>query len=100
MRIIELEENQGCQITIDGQDIAKMGLHYLRKSICIIPQDPFLLNGTIRLNVDPFNQHEDATLTEILQDLEFFKTLNQDSVNTFLKNSKPKNAQKGSKTAE
>jgi ABC-type multidrug transport system fused ATPase/permease subunit len=37
MRIIELEEGESTSIAIDGQNIAEVGLHYLRKSICIIP---------------------------------------------------------------
>jgi len=44
-RLCELHEGQ---ILIDGVDISKLGLHLLRKNIAYIPQQPFLLQGTIR----------------------------------------------------
>jgi len=50
-RLCDLTEGK---IIIDGQDIKDLGLHCLRKSIAFIPQMPFLLQGTIRENLDPF----------------------------------------------
>ncbi len=41
-------------ITIDGQDVGEIGLHILRRTIAIIPQDPVLFSGTIKSNLDPF----------------------------------------------
>lgn len=55
-RLCELHEGK---ILIDGVDISKLGLHILRKSIAYIPQSPFLLQGTIRQNLDPFNDMTD-----------------------------------------
>ncbi|KAJ4839221.1 Multidrug resistance-associated protein 9 [Turnera subulata] len=63
-RIVELERGE---ITIDGYDIAKFGLTDLRKVICIIPQSPVLFSGTVRFNLDPFNEHNDADLWEALE---------------------------------
>ena len=50
-RLVELSEGS---IIIDGTDIKTLGLHMLRKGIAFIPQLPFLLQGTIRENIDPF----------------------------------------------
>ena len=50
-RLTEL--NRG-KIFIDGQDIKELGLHIVRQNIAFIPQTPFLLQGTIRENIDPF----------------------------------------------
>lgn len=50
-RLIEPESD--CSYKIDGHDALKMGLHSLRKHISLIPQTPFVFNGTIRQNIDP-----------------------------------------------
>ena len=62
-RIVELESGK---ILIDGQDIAKVDLKSLRSSITIIPQDPTLFTGTLRFNIDPFNEHTDERIIELL----------------------------------
>uniref|UniRef100_A0A8C6PLB0 Multidrug resistance-associated protein 1 n=1 Tax=Nothobranchius furzeri TaxID=105023 RepID=A0A8C6PLB0_NOTFU len=64
-RIIEAAEGH---IFIDGVDIGKLGLHELRSRITIIPQDPVLFSGSLRMNLDPFNSYSDE---EIWRALEF-----------------------------
>ncbi|TYG88790.1 hypothetical protein ES288_A12G049000v1 [Gossypium darwinii] len=63
-RIVELEKGR---ILIDGCDISRFGLSALRKALSIIPQSPVLFSGTVRLNLDPFNEHNDADLWEALE---------------------------------
>jgi len=53
-----IEPVQGT-IEIDGKDICGMGLEILRSKIAIIAQDPILFSGTLRSNLDPFENHSD-----------------------------------------
>jgi ABC-type multidrug transport system fused ATPase/permease subunit len=54
-------------VYIDGLRTDKINLHDLRSQVTIIPQDPILLSGSLRFNLDPFNDHDDATLSDALQ---------------------------------
>ncbi|KAI9074946.1 hypothetical protein K1719_043109 [Acacia pycnantha] len=63
-RLVELERGK---ILIDDCEIAKFGLTDLRKVLGIIPQSPVLFSGTVRFNLDPFNEHNDADLWEALE---------------------------------
>lgn len=61
-----LEARSG-SIIIDGVDISTIDLHSLRSRLAIIPQDPVLFSGTVRSNLDPFDQYTDEELRECLQ---------------------------------
>lgn len=65
--LFRLVELSGGSISIDGINIAQVGLKDLRTRLAIIPQDPTLFRGTIRSNLDPFNQHSDLELWSALR---------------------------------
>ncbi|KAI0220819.1 Transporter of the ATP-binding cassette (ABC) [Massospora cicadina] len=58
-------------IAIDGLDIYRLGLNDLRSRLTIIPQDAVLFSGTIRSNLDPFEQHPDQRLWHALRRVHF-----------------------------
>lgn len=67
LRMYEVDKVDDGKILIDGLDISTLGLHQLRKAISIIPQDPVVFSGTMRYNLDPFNQYTDAEVWEALE---------------------------------
>ncbi|KAI0066584.1 hypothetical protein BV25DRAFT_1868241 [Artomyces pyxidatus] len=63
LRCIVTEGN----VYFDGLSTSSVNLDSLRSSITIIPQMPELLSGTLRENLDPFGQYDDATLNGALR---------------------------------
>ncbi|PVD27629.1 hypothetical protein C0Q70_12795 [Pomacea canaliculata] len=61
-----IEACNGC-IMIDGVNIADIGLHDLRSRITILPQDPVLFSGTLRMNLDPLDQYSDDQIWKALE---------------------------------
>ncbi|TRY93238.1 hypothetical protein DNTS_014375 [Danionella cerebrum] len=63
-RILEAAKGK---IFIDGINIAEIGLHELRSRITIIPQDPVLFSGSLRMNLDPFDGFTDEEVWRSLE---------------------------------
>lgn len=59
-------DSRAGSVFIDGIDISKIKLSSLRSRLAIIPQDPVLFSGTIRSNLDPFDEHTDDELRDCL----------------------------------
>lgn len=51
-------EAEAGSIIVDGLDISKVKLSELRSRLVILPQDATLFQGTVRFNLDPFDQHD------------------------------------------
>ncbi|QQP38800.1 ATP-binding cassette transporter sub-family C member 1 isoform X5, partial [Caligus rogercresseyi] len=65
--LFRIVEAAGGNISIDGQDISKIGLHDLRESLTIIPQDPVLFSGSLRSNLDPGDIFSDDEVWRALE---------------------------------
>ncbi|CAG2057877.1 unnamed protein product, partial [Timema podura] len=57
-------------IKIDQVDTQTVRLHDLRSRISIIPQEPVLFSASLRDNLDPFNNYQDDTLWNALEEVE------------------------------
>nr|KAG5699388.1 hypothetical protein BaRGS_008296 [Batillaria attramentaria] len=78
LAMFRLIEPAGGQIYVDNMNIADLGLHDLRTRITILPQDPVIFAGTLRVNLDPFEEYSDDQLWMALQHAhlrEFVETL-------------------------
>ncbi|KAG8274464.1 Canalicular multispecific organic anion transporter 2, partial [Homalodisca vitripennis] len=67
LSLFRILEAAGGHIYIDGVDISEIGLGDLRSKLTIIPQDPVLFSGSLRMNLDPFEVHSDTDLWQALQ---------------------------------
>ncbi|XP_028639216.1 multidrug resistance-associated protein 5 isoform X1 [Grammomys surdaster] len=67
MALFRLVELSGGCIKIDGVRISDIGLADLRSKLAIIPQEPVLFSGTVRSNLDPFNQYTEDQIWDALE---------------------------------
>ena len=85
-RIVEICQGETAykedgKIMVDGINISDVGLHQLRRGLVIIPQDPFLIEGTLRFNIDPRGELSDADILEIIVRCEININLKTERVN-------------------
>ncbi|CAG9768726.1 unnamed protein product [Ceutorhynchus assimilis] len=57
-------------ISIDSVDTKTIPLNRLRSSISIIPQEPVLFSGTLRKNLDPFDEYSDESIWNAIEEVE------------------------------
>jgi len=58
-------------ILIDDVDVTKVGLNLLRQNLTIIPQDPSLMKGTLKYNIDPFDKYSEEEINNVLNRVGF-----------------------------
>uniref|UniRef100_A0A0A9EYG0 ABC transporter domain-containing protein n=1 Tax=Arundo donax TaxID=35708 RepID=A0A0A9EYG0_ARUDO len=56
-----------CRILVDGIDVSRVAVQELRGHCAVVPQSPFLFDGSLRENLDPFNTTTDLRIWEALE---------------------------------
>ncbi|XP_070655987.1 ATP-binding cassette sub-family C member 4-like isoform X1 [Bos indicus] len=65
----------GGSIYIDDILTTSIGLHDLRKKMSVALQEPVLFTGTMRENLDPFNEHTDNELWNALEEVQLKESI-------------------------
>ncbi|CAF1442641.1 unnamed protein product [Adineta ricciae] len=67
--LFHLRESISGHIKIDDINIDTISLSDVRRRLAFIPQDPVLFAGTIRSNLDRFDEHSDEEIWNTLEDV-------------------------------
>ena len=82
-RILEAKKGK---INIDEIDITNIDLDFLRQSLSIVPQETFIIEGTLRDNIDPLRKYSDENIIKILNDFALFTNMdNKEKLNFDIK---------------
>lgn len=79
--LFRMVEQVSGRILIDDQDISKISLAKLRRSIGVVPQEPILFSGSIRENLDPTGRLDDLALWSALEQAHLKELLTKDGAN-------------------
>ncbi|KZT60636.1 hypothetical protein CALCODRAFT_492173 [Calocera cornea HHB12733] len=66
LSLLRLIPTEG-KVYFDGRLTSDLNLDALRQNIAIIPQEPTLISGTLRFNLDPLSEHDDASIYDALR---------------------------------
>ncbi|MEW5303174.1 MAG: hypothetical protein WDW36_005892 [Sanguina aurantia] len=77
MALYRIVEPCGGSIRIDGIDVATIGLRDLRSRLSLVPQDPVIFSGTVRSNLDPFQ--------EVPHDKDIWEALTRAGIDAFVR---------------
>ena len=67
LSLLRFAEPTSGRIVLDGVDISTIGVRDLRSRLTLITQEAVLFSGTVRSNLDPFNDHNDAACFDALE---------------------------------
>ena len=56
------------QVIIDDVDIGKINIQSARRAMSVITQNPILFTGSLRMNLDPFEEYADQELWDALEE--------------------------------
>ena len=56
-------------MSVGGVDVSLLPLQKARRGMSIIPQEPVMFSGSLRENLDPYHEHSDFELYNLLVDV-------------------------------
>ena len=56
---------------IDGHEVKLLTKHVLHQALAVIPQEPLLFSGSLRLSLDPRSEFTDMALLDVLERISF-----------------------------
>ncbi|KAI5660400.1 hypothetical protein M9H77_29193 [Catharanthus roseus] len=65
--LFRLNSITGGRILVDDVDISIVSLRHLRSQLAVVPQSPFLFKASLRANLDPFKEKDDADIWNVLK---------------------------------
>jgi len=81
LALFRIIEAFGGKIEIDGENLRDIPLKKIRRSLSIVPQEPFLLEGTLKTNLDPLNLYSDNEIDEVLKNVKLYEMLEHNNTN-------------------
>lgn len=75
LALFRMLEMQSGSIVVDEVDISTIPRHEVRSRIIGLPQDILLLDGTVRLNVDPYKKASDKAIIGVLRDVKLWDNI-------------------------
>ncbi|SCZ87687.1 BZ3500_MvSof-1268-A1-R1_Chr2-2g05153 [Microbotryum saponariae] len=67
MSLLRVVDPASGRILIDALDITSIALDDLRSRVTLLPQDAVLFSGTLRYNLDPFDEHSDEECLDAMR---------------------------------
>lgn len=75
LSIFRMMESTSGSILIDGVDISTIPRQEIRSKLICVPQDAYLLFGTVRFNLDPHGLASDEMIEETLRKVQLWDTI-------------------------
>jgi ABC-type multidrug transport system fused ATPase/permease subunit len=75
LSMFRMIEFSGGSITIDGLDISKIPREEIRSRLVGVPQDSYLLSGSVRINADPKKSNTDAAIIDALKSVQLWENI-------------------------
>ncbi|KAJ5638203.1 abc transporter protein, partial [Penicillium lividum] len=76
LRLSEIEQGD---ILVDGLSLRRIQRNAVRRAISVMPQEPTILPGNVRMNFDPFGEHSDHLIIEALSDVGLWNLFSQEN---------------------